>query len=125
MYIYIFQVSWIRHKDKHLLTAGRLVNFDDINDGLDHLKCDDDIKDDDDHHLEFVCYLFQTSSFWAENRVTEWEPAGGNVSYLVGDEEEGEDDDEEDNEDKDSDDHDHEDNNDQEAYILKAEVPGV
>ena len=56
---------------------------------------------------------------------SEWEPAGGNVSYLVGYEEEEEDDDEEDNEDEDNDDHEHEDNNDQEAYILKAEVPGV
>ena len=54
MYIVFFlQVSWIRHKDTHLLTAGRLVNTDDIKDDLGHrLEYDDDMKDDD--HLEFV-----------------------------------------------------------------------
>ena len=67
--VFFLQVSWIRHKDTHLLTAGRLVNTDDIKDDDlgHHLKYDDDMKDDD--HLEFVCYLFQTRSFWAETNI--------------------------------------------------------
>ena len=87
MYIvYFFQVSWIRHKDTHLLTAGRLVNSDPVDHHLkcnDHinLKCNDHIKDDDDHHLKFVCYLLQTSSFGPRTE-SEWEAAGSNVSYI-------------------------------------------